>query len=156
MRVESNGHDMELVLGALKSLTEKVDTISGRQSDVLLQLNSVQNALDMSVSPRLDGLYKKTDKLELCINGNGKKGLDDRLKDVEGSVHRIGNQVRDHDRDLNDPEKGIKTFVLEKKIAMRYIVLVGSITGSVASIIATLLTSPLIQWLGQAFHSTPK
>ena len=126
----------DLKNSVIKELKDKVDTLTYRQSDLKVDIASINTKLDIMVTPQLTELHQ-------CVKGNGKEGLESRVGKTEDAISRIGTEVRRHDCDLNDPKDGIKKFVLEKKIGAKYLITAGAAVGSIVSIVASLMLTPL-------------
>ena len=144
----------ELRESSLKNLKDELTILTARQMEIKIDVTSINNKIDLSIVPRLEGLHK-------CIKGNGKIGLEDKvtlqgekLDKMEESMRRVGDQVRSHDGDI----KNMKPEIMEKKIEKKYfvgaIVLLGSVVGSVLTLIAAFAVTPM--WKGIVHFFTGK
>ena len=144
----------ELRESSIKNLKDELTILTDRQMEIKIDVTSINNKIDMSIVPQLEGLHK-------CIKGNGKIGLENKvtlqgeqLEKMEDAMRRVGDQVRKHDKDISNIQPEIMEKKIEKKYFVGALVLIGSVVGSVLTLIAAFAVTPM--WKGIVHFFTGK
>lgn len=107
-------------------------------------LASVKTSQTDLVIPKLLSMETKIDNLDKKIRGNGKPGMEDRLRCLEMDVNK-------HDKSLYDKDDGVVTIVNQGKYSLKAATITIGALGSFVGFILAMLASPIFGFIKSIF-----